>query len=81
MMQMTQKTFPDFQGFSDTAMQAPISADPAMMTQDPAMMQDPMAQGMPELPELIKQVSMIDPQVIMDTPADIKMDAIRMILG
>ncbi len=79
MMQMTKQTFPDFQGFSDASMQAPV--DPAMMAQDPSMMQDSTAQGMPELPELIKQVSMIDPQVIMDTPADIKIDAIRMILG
>lgn len=79
---LTKEAFPDFQGFSQDPMMATNTSDIASVewlpTENTLM---PMEESQEAVPALIQTIASISPEVLASTPTEIKMEAIRMLLG
>lgn len=88
LLALTQSAFWDFQWFTPEPAQMGW-ADPLAWAWLPPMPwgealwweQMPWQEAVPELPPLIQAVASIDPNIVMWTPVDVKMEAIKMIIG
>lgn len=78
LLALTQNEFPEFQWFDQ---QQVGEFEPTWDLQD-AWLDPSLASGeAQELPPLIQAVAAIDPQTVLWTPIDVKLEAIKMIIG
>jgi hypothetical protein len=81
---LTQEAFPDFQGFSQDPMMATNTSDMVSVEWLPTentLMPEEDDEMEEEVPVLIQTIASISPEVLASTPTEIKMEAIRMLLG